>query len=30
METLVDKISECTDDLGRLLDHIYKYPQKQR
>ena len=24
------RISECLDDLGLLLDQIYKFPQKQR
>lgn len=30
METIALRISECVDDLGLLLDQIYKFPQKQR
>jgi len=30
LETIVTRISECIDDLGCLLDRIYKFPQKQR
>ena len=30
LETLDDQICECIDELARLLDQIYKFPQKQR
>ena len=30
IETLTQRISECVDDLGLLLDQIYKFPQKHR
>ncbi len=29
-ETLVERIAECIDDLGLLLDQIYKFSQKER
>ncbi|CAM6002352.1 unnamed protein product [Sphagnum balticum] len=30
VETLMDRLSECVDDLGLLLDQIHRFPQKQR
>ena len=30
IESLLDKISESIDELGRLLDQIYKFPLKLR
>lgn len=29
-ETVLNRICECINDLGSLLDQIYKFPQKQR
>jgi hypothetical protein len=30
LDTLSLRLSECLDDLGLLLDQLYKFPQKQR
>jgi len=30
VDTIALRISECIDDLGLILDQIYKFPQKQR
>lgn len=30
ISNLSEKISDSNDDLGKLLDGIYKFPQKQR
>jgi hypothetical protein len=30
MEIIATRVSECIDDLGLLLDQIYKFPQRQR